>query len=445
MPRVRVSRTRPPGYDAARQAERGGAMRIAVMAGLCAAVMAGQGHAGAVEQSLHPVERPERARAVPAEPAAVRDFDGWVRDFRARAAADGIGREVLEAAFRGVRYDPEVVRRDRNQNEFTKTVWDYLDTAVSEARIANGRKALATHEATLKKIEARYGVDRQVIVAIWGLESAYGGFRGNHSVVQSLATLAYDPRRSDFFEGQLRDAMTILQAGDVPAGRMTGSWAGAMGHTQFMPASFLEHAVDYDGDGRRDIWADDPRDALASTAAYLKHHGWTHGQPWGVEVRLPDGFDYTLADRDITRSPSQWAGIGIVGLDGKPVRDHGAASILLPAGHRGAAFMIFDNFEVLEAYNTADAYVIGVGHLGDRIMGGGPIRGGWPREDRALTYDERIELQTRLTAAGFDTVKIDARIGPLTVAAVRAWQVAQGRVPDGYAALAVLQRLRTDG
>jgi len=215
-----------------------------------------------------------------------------------------------------------------------------------------------------------------------------------------------------------------------------------MGHTQFMPTSFLDHAVDFTGDGKRDIWSDDPRDALASTGAYLAFHGWTRGQPWGVEVMLPKGFDYTQADREIIRPPAEWAAIGITDVTGKPVPDHGPASILLPGGAGGAAFMIFDNFEVLEAYNTADAYVIGVGHLADRIAGGRAIQASWPREIRALSYDERIELQERLTARGFDTQKIDAKIGPLTIAAVRAYQVSEGMVPDGYPSPKLLQTLR---
>ncbi len=362
--------------------------------------------------------------------------------FRQRAEARGISPEVLSRAFRGVQYDADVIRRDRNQSEFTKTIWDYLGTAVSDARISNGQAALRKHSRKLDAIERKYGVDKQVVVAIWGLESAYGTFRGSGNVIESLATLAYDARRRAFFEGQLMAALKILQSGDTTADQMTGSWAGAMGHTQFMPTSYLDHAVDFTGDGRRDIWSDDPSDALASTAAYLKHFGWTHGQPWGVEVTLPQGFEYTLANREITRSPGDWARIGIVGLDGKPVPDHGAASILLPAGAQGAAFMIFGNFEVIEHYNTADAYVIGVGHLADRIMGGGAIRAGWPTADRVLTLKERIELQQRLTSAGFDTVKIDGKIGPLTIAAVRAYQVANGLVPDGYAPLGLLTRLR---
>lgn len=391
----------------------------------------------ALSEITRPVMRPEIKTN--------QGFQDWLRDFTPRATAAGIKPEVIDAAFQGISFDTEVVRRDRNQSEFTKTIWDYLGTAVSDLRIENGKKALTRQKKALSGIEAKYGVPAEIVTAIWGLESAYGGFRGDDNVIQSLASLAYDARRAAFFEQQLMHALTILQAGDTTVSQMRGSWAGAMGHTQFMPGSFLEHAVDWTGDGKRDIWGDDPRDALASTAAYLKANGWVTGQPWGVEVKIPDGFDYLLANREVLKQPSEWAALGVVDVQGKPVTDHGAASVLLPAGKDGAAFLIFDNFAVLETYNTADAYVIGVGHLADRIGGASALKGDWPRGDRALSYDERIELQERLTAAGFDTKKIDAKIGPLTINAVRAWQLSKGLVPDGYASLRLLERLRESG
>jgi membrane-bound lytic murein transglycosylase B len=398
-------------------------------------------------RSLRPQARPgalpREVRAVPA-PASDRQaaFEGWLSGFRARARAEGIAPRVLDAALGGLRYDASVIERDRNQSEFTRTLWDYLDSAVSASRVANGREALAEHRAALDRIEARYGVEKEVVAAIWGLESAYGAFRGETAVIEALATLAFDGRRGAFFEGELIAALKILQSGDTTPDRMTGSWAGAMGHTQFMPSSYLAYAEDFTGDGRRDIWGSDPTDALASAAAYLAAHGWTPGQPWGVEVRLPEGFDYRLAGRDVKKRPSDWARLGVRDMDGRAVPDHGRASLLLPAGARGAAFLVFDNFDVIERYNPADAYVIAVGHLSDRLAGGPPIRGGWPRDERALTFDERKEMQRRLTAAGFDTRGIDGRIGPRTIAAVRAWQRAQGLTPDGYASLSVLKRLR---
>ncbi|WP_298859087.1 lytic murein transglycosylase [uncultured Sulfitobacter sp.] len=370
-------------------------------------------------------------------------LQAWIADFRADALAAGISAQVYDASMAKVTFSPKVVERDRNQSEFTKTIWDYLETAVSDLRISNGKAALKQQRKALIAIEAEYGVPAEIVTAIWGLESAYGTFRGTDPVLTSMASLAYDARRAAFFRYQLISALTILSIGETDVENLRGSWAGAMGHTQFMPSSFFAHAVDWDGDGKRNIWGDDPRDALASAAKYLKDNGWVTGQPWGVEVTIPAGFDYLLANREILKNPREWAALGIMDTSGKVVPDHGPAAILLPAGKDGAAFMVFKNFEVIETYNTADAYVVAVGHLADRIAGAGPLRGDWPRPDRALTYDERIELQTALTAQGFDTQKIDAKIGPLTVNAVRGWQVSQGEVPDGYASPALLERVRS--
>lgn len=400
-----------------------------------------------ISRSVRPVMRPSDFQNVSAEgPVAdtVSDaaFQRWIENFKPRARAQGISGPVLEQAFGGARYDENIIKHDRNQSEFTKTIWDYLDSAASETRIENGKEALQRQRGTLDRIEARYGVEKEIVVAVWGLESAYGQFRGENNIIQSLATLAYDGRRSAFFEQQLIAALQILQSGDTTPGNMTGSWAGAMGHTQFIPTSYLSYAVDFTGDGKRDIWSEDPSDALASTAAYLAGFGWVKGQPWGVEVKLPRSFDYASASRKVEKSPGEWAKLGIVATDGSAVPNYGPASILLPAGGQGAAFMIFKNFSVLERYNSADAYVIGVGHLSDRIKGGPPIKASWPREDRALTYSERVEMQERLTGKGFDTKGIDGKIGPKTIEAVRNYQRSVGLAPDGYASLTLLKKLR---
>ncbi|MCA3453753.1 MAG: lytic murein transglycosylase [Rhodobacter sp.] len=369
-------------------------------------------------------------------------FAAWVAGFRPRALAAGITGQTFDAAFRDARFDPAVVEKDRNQSEFTKSIWDYLDIAVSDERVANGQAALQDNLALLERIEATYGVDKQVVVAVWGLESAYGTYRGTYPLIGTLATLAFDTRRGAFFEEQLLAALTILQNGDVDAAAMTGSWAGAMGHTQFIPTSYLAHAVDFTGDGRRDIWSDDPADALASTAAYLANAGWQTGKPWGLEVTLPPGFDYGDTGERVKKPVAGWQALGVRTAEGGALPDHGPASLLLPAGARGAAFLVFANFGAIERYNAADAYVIGVGHLADRIAGAPPIRAAWPRQDRVLSFDERVELQRRLAAAGFDPGAADGRIGPNTIAAVRAFQRSIGAVPDGYASLGVLQKLR---
>ena len=400
-------------------------------------------HLAIQSKIVRPQTRPSATAGVePTLVASNAGFQRWIRSFRSRALSAGISERTFDRAFQGVRYDSKVIERDRNQSEFTKTIWDYLDTAASDSRVRNGKDALRKQRKVLDAIEARYGVDKEVVVAVWGLESAYGTFKGDNDIVQSLATLAYDGRRGRFFESQLIAAMKILQAGDVAPRTMTGSWAGAMGHTQFIPTSYLAYAVDFTGDGKRDIWSDDPSDALASTAAYLKRFGWVKGQPWGVEVKLPSNFDYGLASRKTQKSPAQWAQLGVVGVNGKAVQNFGSASILLPAGGQGAAFMIFKNFSVIERYNTADAYVIGVGHLSDRIKGGSKIQSEWPRGDRALTFSERKELQRRLTSAGFNTQGVDGKIGPLTIEAVRRYQRSAGLTPDGYPSLRLLSRLR---
>jgi len=391
---------------------------------------------------------PPKARALKVAPAGIRvasantRFDYWVKAFRKRALARGISASVYDRAFQGVQYDPYVIEKDRNQSEFTKQIWEYLDTATSQTRVNNGKAAYRKYRALVRRIERKYGVDRRVVLAIWGLESAYGTHMGQRNTIQSLATLAFDSRRGKFFESQLLDALKILQSGDVRAENMTGSWAGAMGHTQFIPSSYLVYAEDLRGDGRRDIWGKDPADALASTANYLARHGWIKGQPWGGEVRLPTGFDYSQTTARIKKKVAAWRAMGVRTIDGKRLPDYGMSSILLPAGARGAAFLIFHNFHVLESYNSADAYVIAVGHLGDRIMGGKPIKASWPRGDKALSFKQKKQLQRLLGRKGFKTDKIDGIVGPNTIASIRAFQASIGMVPDGYANTDLLKLLQ---
>ncbi|MCR8723809.1 lytic murein transglycosylase [Frigidibacter sp. ROC022] len=376
--------------------------------------------------------------AFPAQPNP--GFDAWLEGFRVRAAAKGISPATLSSGLRHAAFLPGVIERDRNQTEFKRSLEDYLAIAASPERVSMGREALRRHGTVLGQIAQKYGVEPHIVTAIWGLESFYGTRRGEVPVISALATLAYDGRRGSFFEGQLVAALKILQNGDVTASRMTGSWAGAMGHTQFIPTSYLAYAVDFRGDGRRDIWSDDPTDALASTAAYLSRSGWTRGQPWGVEVQLPEGFEGPFG-RGTTRSPGDWAAAGVRDMDGRRVPDHGAASILQPAGPRGPAFMVFRNFTVITRYNNAESYVIGVGHLSDRILGRPPIRGGFPPDAAGMTIDDRQRLQRRLTARGFDTEGDDGVIGPKTRAAIKAYQRASGLAVTGEPSLDLLARL----
>lgn len=369
-------------------------------------------------------------------------FEQWIAGFRSRALREGISASTFEAAFQGVRYLPDTIERDRNQAEFVRPLGDYMATAASDTRVTTGRALAEDHAALLSRIEATYEVDAHVVLAVWGMESNYGQRRGDIPLISTLATLAYDGRRGAFFEAQLIAALTILQNGDVAPQDMTGSWAGAMGHTQFIPTSYQAYAVDFTGDGRRDIWADDPTDALASTAAYLSRFGWRTGQPWGVEVRLPQGFDFAQSNRAVTRSPSEWANLGVVTPAGQAVPNHGDADLITPTGGLGPAFLVFRNFDVIARYNNAEAYVIGVGHLGDRITGIGPLEQPWPEGDRDLLRAERRELQERLNAAGFNAGPVDGVIGPGTRRAIRAYQTASNLPADGWASLSLLERLR---
>jgi lytic murein transglycosylase len=375
-------------------------------------------------------------------PVANAGWDAWVAGFKGRAAGRGISGGTLDVAFRDAGFLPGVIEKDRNQTEFTRSLEDYLAIAASDERVTKGRAAMRTYGGVLAEIEARFGVEANVVAAVWGLESFYGERRGSIEVISALSTLAYDGRRGEFFEGQLVAALKILQNGDTTPSRMVGSWAGAMGHTQFIPTSYLAYAVDFRGDGRRDIWDDDPTDALASTANYFNRSGWTKGQPWGVEVRLPAGFNTGQTGRGTTRSPADWAAQGVRDMNGRAVPDYGAASILIPAGAGGPAFMVFRNFTVITRYNNAESYVIGIGHLSDRLAGGPPIQASFGPDRNGLTIADRQEMQRRLTAAGFDTGGADGVIGKKTEAAISAFQASRGMTVTGQPSVELLAALR---
>jgi lytic murein transglycosylase len=328
------------------------------------------------------------------------------------------------------------------QPEFTKSTWDYLDALVSDDRIARGRELLAQFASTFDAVERRYGVDRHIIAAIWGVESNYGTMGGGRSVVRSTATLACVGRRRNYFREEFLSALEILQRGDVAPDRLIGSWAGAFGPTQFMPTSFKRYAVDFDGDGRRDV-VDSIPDVIASTANNLKMDGWLSGQTWGYEVVLPPNFDYLLADRSRQMTVRQWQSIGVRRAGEKPFpHPDERASLLLPAGARGPAFLMLQNFRVIMKYNPAEAYALAIGHLADRLRGGGPLVQDWPRDERVLSLDERYELQQLLARRGFDSGGPDGRLGPRTRLAIRNFQVSAGLIPDGFASSGVLDRLR---
>ncbi len=398
--------------------------------------------AGTTPTAAAPEPAPRPTQAPQAAEATYRDFADWRDAFRARATAKGISDATFDRAFAGVQVNDKVVELDGRQAEFTKAIWEYLDSAVSETRISAGQEKAVQHAEILRQIEARYGVESEVVLAIWGLESAYGFNYGSIPVIESLATLAYEGRRRDFAEDQLLEALRIIQSGDITPDRMIGSWAGAMGHTQFIPTSYQAYAVDFTGDGRRDVWSDDPSDALASTANYLATFGWQTGAPWGVEVSLPAGFDYAIADQSILRPVADWRALGITAIGGGALPDHGEAAILLPAGAAGPAFAIFKNFRVIKRYNNATSYAMAVGHLADRIAGAGPFQASWPRGDRPLSRSENQDMQRRLTELGFDTQGVDGIIGPNTGRAIRGFQAARGMVQDGYPSSSFYDALR---
>ncbi|WP_421548971.1 lytic murein transglycosylase [Pseudomonas sp. QD4] len=371
-------------------------------------------------------------------------FAEWQAGFRVEALNAGIRAELFDRAFAGITPDMSVIKADRSQPEFSRPVWEYLDGAVSPLRVRKGQALLNQYADTLQKIEQRYGVDRQALVAVWGMESNFGDFQGNKSVIRSLATLAYEGRRPAFANSQLIAALQILQQGDIQPEKMLGSWAGAMGQTQFIPTTYNTHAVDFDGDGRRDIW-NSPADALASTAHYLQSSGWQKGQPWGFEVRLADNFDYSLADGAIRKSVAEWAKLGLKLPNGSNLpagTEHLSAALLLPAGYRGPAFLILDNFRAVLKYNNSSSYALAVNLLSERFTGAGLISGAWPKDDLPLSRSERIELQNLLSARNYDAGTADGIIGANTRKAIRSAQQSFGWPADGYPTHKLLESLR---
>ena len=372
-------------------------------------------------------------------------FAQWQAGFRKEALAAGIRADLFDRAFIGVSPDMSVIKADRSQPEFTRPVWEYLDGALSPLRVNKGKSLIQQNAQILQSIEQRYGVDREALVAVWGMESNFGQFQGSKSVINSLATLAYEGRRPGFAHAQLIAALQILQQGDITPEKMLGSWAGAMGQTQFIPTTYNTHAVDFDGDGRRDIWGSST-DALASTAHYLQSSGWQRGQPWGFEVDLAEGFDYTLADGTIRKPVAEWERLGVSEYGGLPITQGDkqlSASLLLPAGHRGPAFLIFDNFRAILKYNNSSSYALAVGLLSKRFTDGGLVYGQWPKEDLPLSRSERIELQTLLGKHNYDAGNPDGIIGANTRKAIRGAQQSFGWPADGYPTHQLLEALRS--
>jgi len=371
-------------------------------------------------------------------------FESFIQSLWPKAKASGISRDVFDRAFAGITEpDPTVLKLANDQPEFTSTTSQYLGKAVTQIRIDSGQSMKSSEADLLSAIEKRYKVDRAVLLAIWGMESNFGKDKGQMSVMRSLATLLYSGRRKDYARNQYIAALKILQSGIVSADSFTGSWAGAMGHTQFVPTSYLSFAVDWTGDGKKDIW-NSSQDALASTANYLAKAGWKNDRPWGWEVQLPAKFDRALIGRSNWRPVAEWAKLGL-----KPARggNFGAAKadafVMVPQGVNGPAFLVTRNFMALMDYNQSHSYALAVGHLADRIKGGQPFVGSWPNVDYDLTFNQRVEIQTLLYRRGFDPGGTDGRFGARTYEAILGFQHKTGIRLDGTPTVTLLERLRT--
>lgn len=369
------------------------------------------------------------------------DFQQCLVQLGEKARNEGVAAKIVESALAKVERSQRVLELDRQQPEFTTTFADYFGRRVTEQRVQQGRALLAEHEALLQRVAKEYGVPAQYIVSFWGLETNFGGYFGRMSVLDSLATLACDPRRSGYFTSELINALRIIEEGAVAPERMEGSWAGAMGHVQFMPSNYLRYAIDYDGDGRRDLWTSLP-DALASAANFLNHLGWETGARWGREVALPKDFPYLEAGLDTRKPLAKWRDLGVRRADGGPlpVADL-EASLLVPAGHKGPAFLVYDNFKVIMRWNQSEYYGLAVGHLADRIAGAGRLQQDLPADAPRLSRAQVIQLQEILNSKGFDSGEPDGIMGPATRRALRAYQAEQGLVADGYPGAEVLKRL----
>lgn len=366
----------------------------------------------------------------------------FVRSLWPQAEARGVSRTAFEQAFAGYSYSSKIMDLTRKQPEFSQTVQQYIDRRVTNARASKGQAMRGEWAQTLAGAQQRWGVQPEVVLAIWGMETNFGGFMGGEHTIHALATLTEGGYRPDFFREELLTALRIISDGHVSANNMTGSWAGAMGHTQFMPTSFMKYAVDYNGDGRKDIW-NSVQDALGSTANYLHSFGWKQGETWGYEIRLPNGFDFARA-RQMERAPlSQWQAMGIQRVSGKPFpRPSDVGRLYMPAGASGPAFLLLPNFDVIKRYNNSDSYALAVGHLADRIIGGGSFATPWPTGDYALTKDQRAQLQALLGRAGFDAGSPDGVVGPKTRAAVLAYQARMGLPADGHISGRLLDTLK---
>ena len=383
------------------------------------------------------------AFAAQADPA----FQRCLANLKSTAAQQGVSAATFDRYTADLEPDRSVLELLNFQPEFSTDIWDYLAGLVDEQRVEDGKAMLAEHADLLARVSAEYGVDPATVVAIWGVESDYGRIFGKRPILTSLSTLSCEGRRQSFFRGEFIATLKLLQAGDIQSEGLTGSWAGAFGHTQFIPSTYARIAVDFDGDGRRDLVGSIP-DALASTANYLKRSNWQTGRPWGYEVKLPAGFNASLAGRTNRRTLSEWMKHGVERIDGAPIDLPGntRSAVLLPAGRQGPAFLVFRNFDAIYSYNAAESYALAIALLSDRLRGGSGLVASWPTDDPGLSRVQRRELQTLLLEHGHEIGEVDGLIGTNTRRAIRAEQQRLGITPaDGRAGQKILNALKSTG
>jgi len=370
----------------------------------------------------------------------LQDFSVWLKHLKVDAKEANISSKTIKNTFKKAKYLPQVIVLDRAQPEFISPFLIYVDNRITTNKIAFGRSMLLEHEALLSRVETQYGVPRQILVAFWGLETNYGENKGDFGLPSALMTLAYEGRRAEFFRSQLLDAMRIIDAKHNTVAGMRGSWAGAMGHMQFMPSTMLKHGVDADGDGKINIWTSLP-DAFASAANYLAKTGWHKDEPAMVEVKLPENFDYSLAQLNNRKSVADWVKLGVFNIDDSALPALESAAIVLPQGYKGPAFMVFSNFDVIMDWNRSVNYALSVAHLANQFVGDKPIVAGLEAESEALTFNQMWALQGKLNELGFDCGAPDGFPGLKMQAAIRQYQATKNLPQDGYASLSLYQQL----
>lgn len=380
--------------------------------------------------------------------SAQNNFQQCIANLRSQAISSGVSGSNYDRYTQNLTPDYSVIEKLNYQPEFSTPIWDYLSGLVDEERVQLGRQKLAQHREVLNRVAAAYGVPAETVVAVWGVESNFGDIAGSYPLLQALGTLSCEGRRQSYFRGEFFTTMRILQRGDLTEQQMKGSWAGAFGHTQFMPSTYEELAVDFDGDGRRDL-VSSTTDALASTANFLKKRGWQTGMPWGFEVRIPEGMSISDEGRRNKKSLSSWVSRGVVRADGSPLiqgnlSESSSAGLMAPAGANGPVFLVFKNFDAIYSYNAAESYALAIAHLSDRLQGQGGFSKAWPTNDAGTSRAERREIQQFLLNKGYDIGAIDGLIGDKTRQAIRQEQNRLGLSPTGRAGQQILRAFRNE-